>query len=144
LIYQENSWVKEVFLHCLNDIMGRKFSNDDKSLAISLIDLAELERIDLKKINKNKLMNLSFDVIDWKRNKYKKPLQNLKMPARSIKFIVDKSRTSQITGFQQKFITATNKDFYTAALDFISPRSSLLHVLKYDSNQNRILQPSLT
>ena len=98
------------------DIMGRKFSNDDKSLAVSLIDLAELERIDLKQISKNKLMNLSFDVIDWKRNKYKKPLQNLKMPARSIKFLVDKSRASQITGFQQKFISATNKDFYTFGL----------------------------
>ena len=138
LIYQENSWIKEVFLHCLNDMTGGKFSNEDKSLAISLIDLAELERIDLKKINENKLMNLSFDVIDWKRNKYKKPLQDLKMPARSIKFLVDNSRTSQITGFQQRFVSATNKDLYIQALDFITPRTHLLHVLKYDNNQNII------
>ena len=88
LIYQETSWIKEVFLHCINDITGGRFSNEDKSFAISLIDLAELERIDLRKTNENKLMNLSFDVIEWKRNKYKKPLQDLKMPATTMKFLV--------------------------------------------------------
>jgi len=144
LIYQENSWIKEVFLHCLNDITSGRFSNEDKSFAISLINLAELERIDLRKINENKLMNLSFDVIEWKRNKYKKPLQDLKMPATTMKFLVDKSRASQITGFQQRFFSATNKDLYIEALDFFSPRTHLLHVLKYDNSQNRISEsPSL-
>ena len=74
LIYQENYWVKIVLLRHLDDIVDRKLSGDDQNLANSLIDLAEIERIDLKGLGEKKPLNFSFDVINWKKNKFKKSL----------------------------------------------------------------------
>ena len=54
------------------------------------------------------------------------------MAARSIRFSVEESLVSQIGGFQERFAAAADKDFYYAAMDFITPRSILLHSLTYD------------
>jgi hypothetical protein len=132
LIYQENNWVKTVLLRHLDDIMDLKLSDDDRNLANSLIDLAEIERIDLKNPGEKKPLDFSFDIINWKKNKFKKSLYDLKMETKPIKFLVDKSRVTQIRDFHKRFNSYTNKDFYTLAVDFIFPRSSLLHIMKYD------------
>ncbi len=132
LIYQENNWVKTVLLRHLDDIMDLKLSDDDRNLANSLIDLAEIERIDLKNPGEKKPLDFSFDIINWKKNKFKKSLYDLKMETKPIKFLVDKSRVTQIRDFHKRFNSYTNKDFYTLAVDIIFPRSSLLHIMKYD------------
>ena len=144
LIYQENSWVKKILLSHLEDITGGKLSSDDRNLANSLIDLAMIERIDLKNLSEKEPLEFSFDIINWKKNKFKRSLLDLKMKTKPIKFLVDKSRVSQIKDFHKRFNTYTNKDFYTLAVDFIFPRSSLLHIMEYDDrykadvNESRI------
>ena len=57
------------------------------------------------------------------------------MPKRSIKFLSDISRNKMINGVKEKLSSSPDKDLYTAALDFVTPRSHLLHVLAYDENQ---------
>ena len=134
LIYQEDNWIKDVLMHHLESISKEKLSDDAKELARSLIDLAENERIDLKNISEKKPMNFSYDVIAWRQNKFKRPLYDLKMPTRSINFLLDENRTSQIDSFQKRFGTNKDNDFYYAAMDFITPRSCLTHILTYDND----------
>ena len=81
-----------------------------------------------------KPMNFSYDVIAWRQNKFKRPLYDLKMPTRSINFLLDENRTSQIDSFQKRFGTNKDNDFYYAAMDFITPRSCLTHILTYDND----------
>ena len=139
LIYEETSWTKDAMIEHLKQIV-KDISKEDLDLANSLVKLGELERIELKQIKKtedspHKAMYLSFDVIEWKRNKFKKPLHSLKMPTKSIRFISDHARNSMIKGVKERLISAPKKDFFTAALDFVSPRSHLLHILKYDDSK---------
>ena len=132
LSYLENEWVKPVLLRHLDELIGWNLSNtlQDRNLAISLINLAERERVDLKKISKKEPLELSFDVIHWKKNKFKESLQNLKMPSKSVKFLTDKTQASVISGFQERCASYKVEDFYNAAMDFIQPRKFLLHSFK--------------
>ena len=132
LSYLENDWVKPVLMRHLEEIMDGNLSEEDRNLASSLIDLAERERINLREVNEKEPLNISFDVINWRKNKYKKSLYDLKMPEKLIKFSVDESRATQVKGFKERFASYADKDFYSVAVDFIMPRSCLLHVLKYD------------
>jgi len=132
LIYQEDAWVKDVFLHHLEKISSTILSDKDIELAGSLIDLSRNERIDLKGISDKKPMNFSYDIIAWRKNKFKEPLHNLKMPkSKSINFLLDNDRKTQIDSFQKRFGESADNDFYYAAVDFITPRSKLSHILSY-------------
>ena len=132
LIYQEDKWVKEVFLHHLKKISSDILTDHDIKLANSLIDLALNERIDLKNVTDKEPMNFSYDIIEWRKIKFKIPLQDLKMQkAKNIKFLMDSDRLAQIDSFQKRFSESNDNDFYYAAVDFITPRSCLNHVLRY-------------
>ena len=139
LNYLENNWVNEVMMQHLNTIMGSKLSDENRNTANSLISLAERERVDLRKIGIKEPLNLSFDVINWKKNKFKDSPQSLKMPKKQLRFTVDKTQASIISGFQERFASYTDKDFYNAAMEFIKPRKFLLHSLVYEDSQQRVL-----
>ena len=132
LSYLESKWVKEVLLQHLDLIKGKTLSSEDKKLAASLIDLANSERIDLMKIEEKKPLRFSVDVINWKKNKFKESIKNLKMPEKSVKFLMGKSQASIINSFQKRFDTYEANDFYNAAMDFIQPRKHLLHSIIYE------------
>jgi len=134
LNYLEGDWVKEVLLRHLDEITNMDLSDDDRKLASLLIDLSECEKVDLKKISEKKSMKISFDVIHWKKNKFKEPLQNLKMPEKLIKFSTDKSQTLMIEGFQKRFSSSScnnEQDYYHKAMEYIKPRRFLVHKMTY-------------
>ena len=79
LNYLENSWVKPVLMYHLDKIMGSNLSGQDRDLAGSLINLATHERINLKHDDKKEPLHISFDIINWKKNKFNEPLHNFKM-----------------------------------------------------------------
>ena len=132
LTYLENKWVKPVLMRHLEDITRGSLSNENRNLANTLINLADRERINLRGANEKEPLNISFDVINWRKSKYKKSLYELKMSEKLIKFSIDDSRTSKISGFKERFNSYADKEFYSVALDFVIPKSSLLHVLTYD------------
>jgi hypothetical protein len=132
LTYLERDWIKEVLLRHLDKIMDGKLSNEERNAASLLIDLAERERVDLKKIGKKEPLNISFDVINWKKNKFKGSLFNQKMPEKMIKFSIDKSQASMLEGFQQRFHSYSDQDYYHEALEYIRPFRNLLHNLSYE------------
>jgi len=131
LIYLESKWVKDVLLQHLDLIKGKTLSSEDRKLAASLIDLADSERINLIKIEEKEPIKFTVDVISWKKNKFKESIKNLKMPEKSVKFLINKSQASMISSFQKRFNTYEANDFYNAAMDFVQPRRYLLHTLHY-------------
>ena len=111
------------------------WSDQDRDLAGSLINLATHERINLKHDDKKEPLHISFDIINWKKNKFNEPLHNFKMPSKLLKFTLDKTQASMISSFQERFSSYADKDFYTQAVEFIRPRKFLLHTLAYDETK---------
>ena len=108
-------------------------TDEDYSIASSLIDLGTLERIDLKAeklINNNEYV-ISYDINEWKKNKFKKPIYDYKIERKKIKFLTCNSRLSQINGLREHSKDLVKEDFYIKAIDSINPRSNLLHILDY-------------
>ena len=133
LIYLESNWTKKVLLRHLKEIRGKNLTKEEQNLANSLLNLGEQERVDLKNVTKkNEPFAISFDVIRWKKNKFRQPLQDLKMPAKLLRFITDKTQVITINSFKQRQVSAVDKDFYYAAQDFIIPRDQLLYKLIYN------------
>ena len=100
LNYLESDWIEEVMMKHLKKITDSKLSGENENIGKSLINLAERERVDLRKIGIKKPLKLSFDVINWKKNKFKDSLQKHKMPTKQVIFSVDKTQASIINGFQ--------------------------------------------
>ena len=60
-----------------------------------------------------------------------KALRDLKIKSKPVKFLIDDTRVAQINSFQNRFSDSSDEDFYYAAMDFITPRSCLTHILSY-------------
>ena len=60
------------------------------------------------------------------------------MPSKKINFLLDDTRLLVIKGFKKRFDDFADKDFYYAALNFIRPKSSLLHILSYEDKKHHI------
>ena len=132
LIYLEVDWIKPVLLQIIDRITGGRLSNENRAIADSLISLAERQRINLRNIGEKEPIFLSHDVVHWQKYKFKEPLSNLEMPPKSVNFTLKNSQVTQIQGFNQEFDSATDGDFYYAAMDFIVPRDNLLYDLSYE------------
>ncbi|MDB9710463.1 radical SAM protein [Candidatus Pelagibacter ubique] len=132
LIYKEQKWMGEVLAQHLKDIGGDNITQEDIDLGKSLVELGSLERIDFKKIDKTEELVLSHDILEWKRNKFKKPIDHYKVDQRPIKFKMDERRTKQINCLLENSSNQINSDFYTVALDMVQPRSNLLYILSYN------------
>ena len=83
-------------------------------------------------MEEKKSLDISYDVISWKKNKFKEPLYDLKTTEKSIKFTTHKSQVLMIEGFHKRFSSYTNKDYYHEAMEYIRPRKFLLHDLTYE------------
>lgn len=132
LIYKEQKWMVEVLAQHLKNIGGDNITQEDIDLGKSLVKLGSLERIDFEKIDKTEELVLSHDILEWKRNKFKKPIDHYKVDQRPIKFKMDERRTKQINCLLENSSNQINSDFYTVALDMVQPRSNLLYVLSYN------------
>ena len=130
--YQESAWIKKVLLLHLEKIMNGKLSVTDRNLASLLIDLSERERVDLKNISEKQPLKISFDVINWKNNKFKQPLNTLKIPEKTLQFSTNESQVLMIKGLQKRFADYNDLDYYHEALERIRPRKFLLHNLTYE------------
>lgn len=133
LIYQEKSWVDKVLQKHFENLDK---DNDVKSreIAKSFIKLGSLERINLKDQSENKELELTYDILNWQKGKFKQKLIDFKIPPKKIKFLLDNSRKNQISALQKNYEKLSDKDFYITALDFVSPRTHLMHKLEFKEN----------
>ena len=132
LNYQEKNWIKPVLLRHLDEIMNRNLSTKDRNLASLLIDLSEREQVDLINNSEKQPLNISFDVINWKKNKFKESLQNLKMSEKLVKFSTAKDQILMTKKLRKRFTSYNDQDYYREVLERIRPRKFLLHDLSYE------------
>ncbi len=137
LIYLENNWVGKVLMLHLKEIMDGKLSIENEDLAKSMIILGERERVNLRETDEKEPLNISYDVITWKKHKFKKSLSALKMSQKSIKFSVNNNQATVIRSFIKKFSSLPDTEYYFSAQQNIQPVDSLLHHLTYIDNQLR-------
>ena len=132
LCYQEGDWIKQVLLCHLDNIMKQNLSDENRNLASLLIDLGEKERVDLKYHSAREPINISYDVINWRKNKFKESLYNYKMKERLVNFSTAKDQNLMIKSFNKRFSNYhKSKDYYHEAMEFIKPHYNLLHNLSY-------------
>jgi radical SAM superfamily enzyme YgiQ (UPF0313 family) len=133
LIYQEKSWVEEVlFKHYKN--LDKSQDVENINVAKTFIKLGSLERIDLKGKFEDKELELNYDVLNWQKSKFKKKLNDFKIPTKTLKFLLDSSRKNQINSLQRSYEKLKDSDFYIMAIDFVSPRTHLIHKLEFKEN----------
>ena len=117
-------------------IMNGKLSSEDRDIASQLIDLSEHEQIDLKNVKQKKPLNISYDVINWKKNKFKESLHNLKMSEKVLKFSTDKNQTLMIEAFKKRHDgSSDDRSYYYKAIESFRTRRFLLHNLSYEEAQ---------
>ena len=56
------------------------------------------------------------------------------MPEKLIKFSTNKNQTSMLEGFQERFASYNDQDYYHKAIEYIRPRKFLLHNLSYEED----------
>lgn len=131
LIYLEKEWLGKVLLKHFKDLDKTKNELNYK-LGSDLINLGLKEIIDLK--SENNLVSdfdIDYDLLLWKKSKFKKNIFDLKSSPKKISFLLDHSRKSQISSFKQRFSKLSTKDYYNTAIDFITPRTNLNYKLDY-------------
>ena len=133
LIYMENDWLKEVMLDILGKFIDPQEKPETFEIASLLIELCSRERIELiDRIPPEPLVS-EFDVIAWKKNKFRLPLDSYKVKPVSISFEEDLQFKEKIHEVKKLFLKGKPEEFYYNAYIFIVPQSELLYNISYDS-----------
>ena len=68
---------------------------------------------------------LQYDLLEWKRNKFRKPLEEFPMESTMLNFIIEEPMQERIRSYQKDFGDQADKDFYYNAFMFINPKERL-------------------
>jgi hypothetical protein len=103
-----------------------------------LIDLCARERIELMDRMPPEPLVSKFDVIAWKKNKFRLPLSSYKIKPVTISFEEDAQFKEKIDEVKKLFLKGKPAGFYYNAYIFIVPQSQLLYNTSYDSTPVKI------
>jgi radical SAM superfamily enzyme YgiQ (UPF0313 family) len=143
LIYMENDWLKEVMLDILGKFINPQQEPDTFEIASFLIELCHRERIELVyRIPPEPLVS-KFNVITWKKNKFRLPLSSYKIKPVTISFEEDIQFKEKIDKVKKLFLSRKPAEFYYNAYNFIVPQSQLLYNISYDSAPIKIVSDDL-
>ncbi len=133
LIYLESGWLSADLVNTLEQFISREKNEKVFQTVELLLDLCQKERVDL---NGNRLpdpITSEFDLISWKKDKFKKPLDQYKMELKKLYFIENPELFVKLPGFKKSFSNMDANGFYFNALSFIVPRTQLLYDLSYNA-----------
>jgi len=132
LVYIESVWIRGVLVKHLNKFENFNKSKIYKYLLNLVLDISENERIDIRNPkNNNVVLETKFDVIEWKKQKFIKPLNQFPIEEKTIYFNFSKNALDIIDGFANEYKNQEDPDFYYNAIDFILPRSNQLYDISY-------------
>ncbi len=133
LIYMESDWLKDVMLDILGKFIDPQEKPETFETASFLIDLCARERIELMDRIPPEPLVSKFDVIAWKKNKFRLPLSSYKIKPVTISFEEDVQFKEKIDEVKKLFLKGKPAEFYYNAYIFIVPQSQLLYNTSYDS-----------
>ena len=123
LCYLESDWVQTALWETFASLVG---SDVDLEAGRMLIAVGAAERVDLLNPEVPAPIRTKFDIVAWRRDKYRKALQDYAIPATTLKFYYKSSLESKRRDFLNDFSTLERDEMYYAAVDFINPRTDLL------------------
>jgi hypothetical protein len=81
----------------------------------------------LFKPEKPDVIKTSYDLPQWKRDKFKQPLDKYKIKKTEINFVEHEEFRIKFPEFKKSFSSLDEKSFYFNALQFMVPRTQLLY-----------------
>ena len=119
--------IREALLANLKKFLTSKASTSIINKANFLIQVCESERINIFELDKPKALYTRYDLPEWKRDKFKKPLHKYRIKKSYINFIEQPEFQIKFPEFKKEFSALDKKSFYFNALQFMVPRTQLLY-----------------
>jgi radical SAM superfamily enzyme YgiQ (UPF0313 family) len=116
----------------------------DLKVAKALINIGSVERVDLFNPEKPVSIPINFDIVKWRRDKYRNSIKYYGLNTVMLEFFLKPSLESKRRDLVKDFGSILERDeFYYTAVDFINPRSDLLFGLKTGGKRDLRLQPTV-
>jgi radical SAM superfamily enzyme YgiQ (UPF0313 family) len=132
LIYLEADWVANSLRGTLRKFLSPAQHPDVFKTADFILDLCAKERMNLQKDETPEPILSQYDVISWRSDKFKGPLENYRIAPRFIEFSYSEDTRERIKSFRDEFGSHFDNGFYYFAMDFMN-RRELLYQLNYVS-----------
>lgn len=131
LVYLENSWVEQALRKHLAKFIDLKENKSVGKLVGCVLDLCQKERINLKSAN-NKVspITVEFDLIAWKKDKFRTNIFTKAMAPKKIFFKTEPLVQAQIDSFNKEFSRVEDTQYYYNVFDFII-RTGLIYSVYY-------------
>jgi radical SAM superfamily enzyme YgiQ (UPF0313 family) len=127
LIYLEQTWVGEAISTALKEAGARLNIGYTSEIFDPLLELCARERIDPRAVHCPDPFPVEYDVVDWKRTKFRKPLEEFRLLSpRELSFTIPLDTMRQIDSFNREYENMSGLDYYFTALDTITPKSRFL------------------
>ncbi len=138
LIYLEKQWVGTVLMQHLKKYLDTDSDSSIKETVSFVLKLCDRERVDLRNLEVPQPLLAKYDLLGWRREKFKKTLESFPIEPQMITFNMEPKAIKVIEGFKKDFCLQEDKDFYYNAMDFIVPRSDLLYGISCPSQQEKM------
>lgn len=130
LIYLERGWPPKIMREILKTFVPIEAEGISAEIDF-LLNLCVAERIQLQNEQIPEPLFTEYDVIAWRQDKFRYPLDQYRIPSRKLFFLKKPAIAQKITSFKKDFSAYEPLFFYYNAMDFILPRSNLLYELSY-------------
>lgn len=132
LSYLESSWVTDSLRKIFLRFLPSEQDSEVLSAAEFILDLCARERVNLRSDDLPEPMLAPFDVVAWRKDKFKRPLSDYRIKPRWLRFSLSADTLERIKSFRHEFDGYPDKGYYYSAMDFMN-RRELLYRLDLDA-----------
>ena len=131
LIYEEGAWVDEALMAVAARHLGED-AHEELAVCRFLIGLYRSERLDIKEMKTPASIEAHWDVLAWRKDKFKRPLSDYVLSdPQEIKFSVKPAFNAKFYWLREDFDIAEDSESYVHLLMNIGARSDLLFQMEY-------------
>jgi hypothetical protein len=132
LAYLEGEWIEGALMATLRRFKSIKIDEDMIATARHLLNLCGKERVNLRAevLEIPPPMVTDFDVVEWKAEKFCKPIEEYRIAPQWIHFSLSEDTCERVQAFRQEF-GAMNLDaggYFYSAMDFMNRRELLYRI----------------
>ena len=134
LICLDKEWIAAALIDSLENFIDRQKNPSVFEVADTLIALCHKERINLIDREIPKAVICNYDLLGWKKDKFRRPLDHFRTESLALYFREDLEFVAKFPKFEQSFSDLPTSEFYFQALQFMVPRSQLKYNLSNDAD----------
>jgi radical SAM superfamily enzyme YgiQ (UPF0313 family) len=129
MICLDKGSIAAALISTLENFIDRQDNPSVFETAETLITLCHQERINLTDRKTPEALVCDFDLISWKKDKFRRSLDHYKIGPTALNFSEDPEFVAKFPKFEQSFSGLPATEFYFQALQFMVPRSQLKYNL---------------